>query len=658
MATDFFQQQRAARRSTGRLVLYFALAVAALVALVYGLAAVLFLYSPDQPEGARTLWDPALLGGVALGVGAVVGLGSLFKTAQLAAGGKVVALTLGGRLVPGDTRDLRERRLLNVVEEMAIASGVPVPPVYVLPGEEGINAFAAGHAPGDAVVAVSEGCFTYLTRDELQGVVAHEFSHILNGDMRLNLRLLGLIYGILALSIIGKLLMQSAGRRSSSSQRDDRGRQGMLLFGIGLWLLGLVGAFFGRLIEAAVSRQREYLADASAVQFTRNPAGIAGALKKIGGLAAGSKVTSPHAAEAAHMFFADGLGKAFTGLLATHPPLADRIRRLDPQFDGSYPAVRPVAVSPEETRGPQPGRVPPLFPGAKGAALPVLGLAGEGAAYHVAHVTPREVAYAEGLQAAIPDALGRAARDPFGARALVYCLLLDPRPDVRQAQLAHLERSADPRDYALTRRLAGDVGALPDAARLPLLDLTLSALRQMSPRQHAAFRAEVDALIAADRRVSVFEYALRCVLARHLDDGFRAPRPAPRPAPAGQLAGQTAVVLSLLAREGHADEEAARAAFDAGMRAYGDPGRALLPPEECQLPAFDAALRLLGRAPPEVKRRVVVACAACIVADEQVTVREGELLRAICDVLGCPMPPLTAGDGADGGARPEVRAEG
>src|SRR5271166_182487 len=322
MATDFFQQQASARRRTFRLVVYFVLAILVLVALVYGLLLVLGLYGAGEPV---SWWQPELLLFVAAGVGIVVGGASAFKVAQLASGGQAVALMMGGAEVPGTTTDARQRRLLNVVEEMAIAAGVPVPPVYVL-DEQGINAFAAGYAPGDAVVAVSQGCLEYLTRDELQGVVAHEFSHVLNGDMRLNIRLIGLIFGIMVLSIIGQILMLTGGRRSSSSQRNDS-RGGQMMLGVGLFALGLVGAFFGRLIMAAVSRQREFLADASAVQFTRNPGGIGGALKKIGGLKQGSRIDNPRAAEAGHMFFASAFaGRGFFGLLATHPPLAARIR--------------------------------------------------------------------------------------------------------------------------------------------------------------------------------------------------------------------------------------------------------------------------------------------------------------------------------------------
>src|SRR5262249_52719212 len=260
--------------------------------------------------------------------------------------------------VPGTTRDARERRLLSVVEEMACAAGVPVPPVYVL-DEPGINAFAAGYAPGDAVVAVSRGCLEYLTRDELQGVVAHEFSHILNGDMRLNIRLIGLIFGIIALTVLGRILMFSARGGSSSNRRDSQAQGGMVMLGLGLFVLGLVGGFCGRLIQAAVSRQRDYLADASAVQFPRTPDGIAGALKKIGGLKEGSRVENPRAGEVGHMFFANAFRGGLVGLLATHPPLAERIRRLDPTFNGVDPEVRPGEGARAGLGGRRPRRAAP-----------------------------------------------------------------------------------------------------------------------------------------------------------------------------------------------------------------------------------------------------------------------------------------------------------
>jgi len=286
---DFFERQDEARRHTKLLVFYFAAAVLSLV-VVINVALSLILGGLAVGSKAEVLlW-------ITLGTLAVISIGSVFKTLQLASGGSVVAELLGGRLIDSNTSDNDERKLLNVVEEMSIASGVPVPQVYVMDDEAGINAFAAGHSTSDAAISVTRGCMKLLSRDELQGVIAHEFSHILNGDMRLNLRLMGLVFGILCLTVIGRVLIRTRGSKNP-----------LPLVGLALIVVGWAGAFFGRLIQAAVSRQRELLADAAAAQFTRNPAGLAGALKKIGGLAYGSRIESPHAEEASHLFFAQGL---------------------------------------------------------------------------------------------------------------------------------------------------------------------------------------------------------------------------------------------------------------------------------------------------------------------------------------------------------------
>jgi hypothetical protein len=403
---------------------------------------------------------------------------------------------------------------------------------------------------------------------------------------------------------------------------------------------------------AAVSRQREYLADASAVQFTRNPDGIGGALKKIGGLAEGSRIHNPQAAEAGHMFFANAFaGEGLAGLLATHPPLVERIRRLDPQFDGQFPEVRPVSVDREELEGPRPGRVPPFagmprLPGLPQVPVPVLRFADK-AASGVGHVDPEVISYAQALHDGMPDLLLVAAQEPFSARALVYALLLDPRADLRELQLTRLKAGAERQDFAETLRLVAPVQAMPDALRLPLLDLAMPALRQMSPRQHRAFRSQVEVLMIADQRLSLFEYTLRCVLHRHLDAQFL-PQRQTRPVHSSpqKLAQPVATVLALLAWEGQPEPDQAARAFDTGMRSYigGDHTHRLPPREECSLAAFDAALQTLNQSVPAIKRRIVVACAACILANQQVTVREAELLRAICDTLDCPLPPLVVGE--------------
>ena len=347
---DFFERQDQARRNSKLLAVYFIAGVAMLIVAVYIAVAAIFVglnsrhhrsSSPatEEARSANSLWNPQLFLGVAVATLAVIGMGSAFKTLELAKGGSVVATNLGGRLVNPSTTDPDERKLLNVVEEMAIAAGIPVPQVYLLPDERGINAFAAGHSTSDAVVAVTEGTMKLLTRDELQGVIGHEFSHILNGDMRLNLRLMGIVFGILCLAVIGRVLLQIRGRSS-------RDRNPLPLLGLALLVIGWVGVLFGRLIQAAVSRQREFLADASSVQFTRNPAGLEGALKKIGGLSYGSKLEAAHAEEASHMFFGNGMGESFLHIMDTHPPLAERIRAIDPSFDGTFPPVSIAQIEP------------------------------------------------------------------------------------------------------------------------------------------------------------------------------------------------------------------------------------------------------------------------------------------------------------------------
>jgi hypothetical protein len=347
------------------------------------------------------------------------------------------------------------------------------------------------------------------------------------------------------------------------------------------------------------------------------------------------------------MFFANAFaGEGFAGLLATHPPLVERIRRLDPQFEGQFPEVRPVGVDREELESPRPGRVPPFagiprVPGLPQVPVPVLGFADE--ASRVGHVDPKEIRYAQALHDGMPDVLRVAAQEPFSAHALVYALLLDPRADLRDLQLTRLKAGVEPQDLAETLRLVAPVQALPDTHRLPLLDLAMPALRQMSPRQYQAFRAQVEVLMIADEQLSLFEYILRCVLHRHLDAQFLPQRQThPVHSSPQKLAQPVATVLALLAWEGQPDPDQAARAFDMGMRGYigGDHTHRLPPREECSLTGFDAALQTVNQSVPAIKRRIIVACTACILANQQVTVREAELLRAICDTLDCPLPPL------------------
>jgi Zn-dependent protease with chaperone function len=680
MAMDFFERQDHARRQTFRLLVMFALSVAVIVLVVYLIAVVATSGAAGRhgrgPYAAEIqFWNPSLLLSVAVGTIVVISLGSLYKIAELASGGESVALMLGGRAVNPQTTDPAERRILNVVEEMALASGVPVPPVFVLDHEPSINAFAAGHQPGDAVVAVSRGCLEYLSREELQGVLGHEFSHILNGDMRLNLRLVGVVYGILVLSILGYYVMRSAGSFSSRDS-DRKGDPGMAVFliGLSLYILGYLGVFLGEIIKSAISRQREFLADASSVQFTRNPQGLAGALKKIGGLSSGSRIADAHAHEVSHMFFADAFAGSLFNLFATHPPLEERIRLLEPNFDGRYPDVAPVAAdkqpayssrSATTTYSSRSARGLPYSSGsARGQADLVAPLASEVSVsssdlsrserntgdpsrserrtLSVGRPQNEHLELAGRMMADMPPVLVAAAREPFSARAVIWALLLSREDEpTRGRQLQMLQASIEPPAFQQTVQLFDAIRRLSAESRLPLADLTVAALKRISPQQYAQFRGVVEALTAADGRVDLFEYCLRVVLFGYLDVHFGLKPPvAVRYRSIGAVAQPLVTVLSALAYAGQSHPDDIQRAFQAGAgELLGQ--AAILPPQQCTFDTFDAALGVLAQASPQVKRAVVSAVVACISADGQITLEEGELLRAVAAALACPVPPTS-----------------
>ena len=648
---DFFERQDRARRNTKLLVVYFVLGVALLIVAVYA-AALGILTGLSSPRHHRfrgqepqvVLWNPQIFLGAAVGTLAVIALGSGFKTLELSRGGSAVATMLGGRLVPPTTTDPDERKLRNVVEEMAIAAGIPVPQVYVLPEERGINAFAAGHSTSDAVVAVTAGALRTLSRDELQGVIGHEFSHILNGDMRLNLRLMGIIFGILCLAVIGRVLLYTRSR--------GRDKNPLPLLGLALLLIGWIGVLFGRLIQAAVSRQREFLADASSVQFTRNPAGLAGALKKIGGLSFGSKLANAHASEASHMFFGNGMGKSLFHLMDTHPPLAERIRAIDPSFDGKFPpvmiaeeerAARPVSAAPRRPPMPFPfPGMPRAQAGMAGLAPPVI--AAQAFLANAGSPTPAHLRYAEGLQVAIPASLQEAVHEGLGASAVIYALLLSEDEPVRRKQLDELAAATSAAVCQETLRVWPEVKAVATHAKLPLVDLALPGLQQLSPRQFQQFRVAVQKLVESDGEIDLFEYVLQKIVLRHLEPHFApARKPVTQYYALKPLAADCAVLLSALAHLGQDQPDKIAFAFQQGAQSLSYAAQVelrLLPAAKCELGQLDTALNRLCQAVPQIKKNVLNACAQTVAADGVIQGMEAELLRAIADTLDCPMPPL------------------
>jgi Zn-dependent protease with chaperone function len=649
---DFFEHQDRARRNTGLLIVYFVIAVALIITAVYlAVAGVLFYGQTRDSLGrtAQTLWYPELFAAVSLATIVIVAAGSLFKMAELSSGGEVVARALGGRIVPANTTDLRERVLLNVVEEMALASGTPVPPVYLLDHESAINAFAAGTTPQNAVIGVSRGSVETLKRDELQGVIAHEFSHILNGDMRLNIRLIGVLNGILLIAMIGYFLMRTSSRSSYASSSDERkGGNPLPLLGLLLYVIGYVGIFFGHLIKSAVSRQREFLADASAVQFTRLPDGIAGALKKIGGLMEGSRLETVNAEEASHMFFGNALRSSFLQFLSTHPPLAERIHRIDPQFDGKYPVTHEIAFSAQDVIDPRTlaSRLasPESVHTQATAGAERVAFQPAAAVAQIGSLNTEHLDYAASLVNSLPPLLSSEVRDPLGAVATIYALLLDDdEPPVREAQLAYLASKADPRANQETLRLAPVVATLEAETKLPLVAMVLPALHSLSPQQLDAFRSDVAYLIRADQKVSLFEYAVHRMIQKRLMSRLeRKPAKEVRFTQFEPLLPACSGLLSTLAYAGARNDQEATCAFEQGVNTLPtDRARVnLLARAECSFKVIDQALDQFAGAAPGIKKQIITACAECIGADGRVTLEEAELLRVISDALDCPMPPL------------------
>ena len=645
---DFFEEQVFARKRSRRLLVLFALAVVGVIASVYVLAMVFYGFGAADAAGVRYItgnyeniaqralmfWNPGVFLFSIGSTAAVVGLGSLYKIAQLRAGGPAIALGLGGRRVDPDSTKLEERRLLNVVEEMAIASGVPAPEVYVLDREPGINAFAAGNTTSDAVIGVTQGTLHLLRRDELQGVIAHEFSHILNGDSRINLRAIGLLHGIFLLALIGRFLI----RGSAHSGKKEGG--GVAVIGIGLLAIGSIGVFFGRMIQSSISRQRELLADASAVQFTRDAGGLAGALKKIGGAPSGSHLQTPKADGASHIFFSDAIRRLrlFAGLFRTHPPLGDRIRKLEPNWDGEFPEVTlpRIADGMSTPPGPPGGRVNAFAEAPTEEAV-------NQALEHIGTPRPEQIAFARSLHAALPTLWIHAVHQAPMAQAMVFGLLLAQDEVLRGTELLRLADLTDSQTADLTLRFHSEAVDRSSAEKIALVDMALPTLRNLSTAEYQRFREAVDALMQSDRRIDLFEYTLSRMIQRHLARHFEGAGPAPlRFRSLRALLPDTRVLLATMARVGSRTEQEAGRAFRHGEQALqlGGEAGSILPTAECTLAAVDRALNRYDAAAPALKQGLMLACAATVMADDKVTDLEAELIRAIGDALDCPVPPF------------------
>ena len=642
--TDFFQAQDDARRKTHWYLALFALCLLAILSAVYAAVAFGFrLHGQLSEPPLEVEWfTPERLVVTVCTTLFVIVVAGLAKYAQLARGGKHVCESVGARRVDPTTQNRLERRLMNVVEEMSIASGVPMPAVHVLDGETAINAFAAGYEIDRAALAVTRGALEQLDRDELQAVIAHEFSHILNGDMRLNTRLIAALHGILILTIVGRgirgwvfsggsssgssssssgsgRIWTSSSASSSGSSSKGKGNAGAIIIAIIvviilITIIGAIGAFFARLIQAAVCRQRELLADAAAVQFTRQPAILANALKRVSGL--GSRLQIPAASSMAHLCFAQGI-KSWR---ATHPPIEERVRQYDPNWDGNAPPERVQMLSGQADHPPH-------------GLLQVAGL-----------LQQPSLDYAHSLLTSLPEPVTRALHDPTRAVGLVLLLLLEENPGARAGKWTAMQEVLPSEVLQTAYELSPCLAGLGPEVRLPLMELALPTLRTLPERSQQTLLHAVDRAVGADQRTDLFEFIVQRLLRQGLGPAYTetARQPQLRAPSATELLSASVVVLSAVVRSGQGDEDhrksvLARASFDAGY----DPPLTLDRAPEAEFSAVHAALDALRRAGLPERRRFLDACERAICADGKVKLQEAELFRAIALTLGVPIPPVT-----------------
>ncbi len=648
MSVDFFEDQDKARRITGSLIFYFILGMLGITfALCLAIAVISYLVMAFIPAS----WDswviqyPGLfLAALASGILAFILVCSRWRIVQLRkGGGPAIAEMLGGSLVRIGSESVLERRLLNVVDEMSIASGITVPLVYVLQRESGINAFAAGFEPHYAVLGVTRGSLENLNRDELQGLVGHEFSHILNGDMRLNIQLIGWMHGITLIGHTGRWLFYSSagkGRLDSSYADENRCFVPGLIIGAVLMAIGYLGTFFGDVMKASVCRQREYLADASAVEFTRNPGGLAGALKKIGGFASGAALRTPNAALASHMFFGQGVMPLFARLLATHPPLVERIMRIDPAWAGNFEKMdwelreQIAKRAAEEFSGISFLSDPEIV----GSALPVA------TSEQLTRSLDRSyVAYRHQMLSAVPKEMFHAARVAATAPVVVYVLLLSVQGRELQTCTALLSERCGVRDFDLIHRLAPLTEQAGAYVRLPLLDVALAQLKSLDAATYTFFRKTIRGLIRVDNKMGLFEWLIWNIIRYQLDPLYEeSEREEIQEQSLQSLGVHCATLLEALATVGERDGSMSRRMFTRGAAVLGLSSSSRQG-KTFPLKNIDRTLDHLIALKPKTKKRLIAACVVCICENNEVSTAEGELLRAVAVRLGCPVPPLLPG---------------
>jgi len=627
---NFFEHQDRARRQTRWLVIAFGLAALGVI-----IAIDLLVYLFFSEGGQRSLAETVpMLTFSSLGAAGLISVSSLYRTVSLRGGGAKVALEMGGVPVGADERDPLRRRLRNVVEEISLASGVPVPDIYVLEQEAGINAFAAGFTPATAAVAVTRGTLEKLSREELQGVIAHEFSHILNGDMRLNIRMIGMLFGIMVIALIGRQIYYSGlhSRRFRSSGKDDG--VGFVAIGLAVMAVGYIGMFLTRWIKAGISRKREYLADASAVQFTRNPEGIGGALKRIAIDDVGV-VMDAEVEEFSHMMFGT---KSLTQMFATHPPILDRIQRVEPGFreeelEQLRENLQRKRASIDKASEEEMARERNTEGGAGGFDFGNI-------VEKIGNPTQNQLFLAAVIAASISEDLHSAARSTEWAREVVFLLLLHDDKEMREQQKLTIAKNMGGQSLQHVEHLETMAGGLLKAHRLPLAEIAFPALKRRPPEDIEKLKKTINALIQADGSVDVFEYALAKMLQQFLNETLNpAKEPLHGKKTLQDMKVETSLLLNAVATLGHQDSVSIKEAVVAGSGVLGI--ETLDSSDENWKKNLDSVLPKLDRLNPKAKEKLVSALIKTVMHDHEVTNEEAEILRVICSCIHVPLPIIS-----------------
>ena len=629
---NFFQAQERAKRNTSYLIFLFALSVIFLIAITVLFLAVVFLYSSDITL-SEIMQNPALfiskdlIIGVSIVVMTVVGGGSLYKYFALSSGGKAIALSMGGELVVRNKASANEEMLLNVVDEMAIASGISTPEVYLLK-DDAINAFAAGFTFDDVVIGVTQGCINRLNRDELQGVIAHEFSHIFNADMKLNINLVAMLHGILLIGLIGKFMFKSVfygNHYKHNSDGSKKNNSALYLLGVGggLMAIGYGGTLLGNLIKASVSRNREYLADATAVQYTRYPDGIAGALKKIGYYS--SAISSPQAETYSHFYFASALDSLF----ATHPPLATRIRRIDRSFNGNYEEALGKLKSDKDKRGRNKSgkrtKAKDYF--SKIAVASVIS--------NVGSVDEQVVEDISTQIKELPKTLKDRVDEPLGAQAILLALVYNSKYKV---ELFYALHKANP--YLLhefTNLLDEGHYDIKKYAHI-LVELSLNPLKNLSLEQYKVFKELMNVFIDADKIVSIYEWSVFYNISRPLEINLEIHKiPKAIHSHIGAVKKEVEVLYSMLAFHQSKDETVAKDAFDQTKKEIKAGALNYISSKEINHTDFLNSVKELERLKPPMQLRVFEGLIYLAKIDKKISIVERNLLNALSKMMQIPL---------------------